>query len=145
MGDDCCGGGAPDERAAAQAQLNDLQLQDAPKAAPAAAPVANGKSQKSAHDVVKEKQPYYQRRIDLFVEYRQRQLQALEDAKAANKPLKGTLHQLDWFALCLVVRIFLWWCTFVRLAQAPYLHLPGTASLQESMLHYSSYVLLIHL
>lgn len=40
---------------------------------------------------VKERQPYYQKRIELFEKYHQREEAAIEAAKAANVPMKVTL------------------------------------------------------
>ena len=86
MGGDCCGGGADTQ--AAQEQLQELYVtapvQDG-KTAPgpaAAAPVADAER-------VKEKMEYYKRRIELFENYKQRQVQAKSIAEAANKSLKG--------------------------------------------------------
>lgn len=40
---------------------------------------------------VKEHQAYYQRRVDLFTKYKERQTAALEAAKAANVPIRVVL------------------------------------------------------
>jgi hypothetical protein len=42
-------------------------------------------------EAVKERQPYYQKRIELFEKYHQREEAAIETAKAANVPMKVTL------------------------------------------------------
>ncbi len=100
MGGDCCGGSAAADKAADAAahvkeQLKDLYVADAHPAngSPAA---ANGAAPPKAHaksdaDNVKEKLPYFKQRIDLFEQYQKRELQKVEDAKAANVPLKGEL------------------------------------------------------
>lgn len=100
MGGDCCGGSAAADPAsiqaadAAQAQLADMHVTDAQPAASAkqSKTAANGITAqpiKPDADVVKEKQPYFQKRIQLFEEYRKRELQKIEDAKQANVPIKG--------------------------------------------------------
>ena len=42
-------------------------------------------------EIVAEKKPYYDKRITLFEGYRQRELKKIEDAKAANVPIKIVL------------------------------------------------------
>lgn len=42
-------------------------------------------------EAVKERQPYYHKRIELFEKYHQREEAAIEAAKAANVPIKVTL------------------------------------------------------
>lgn len=52
--------------------------------------VADGKEAAFA-EAVKERQPYYKKRIDLFEQYHAREEAAIEAAKAANVPIKVTL------------------------------------------------------
>lgn len=96
MGGDCCGNAS--ETQAAQEQLQSLNVKEASPAA--AAKRQNGPAPKAAEvcpsadpEQLKKKQAYYEKRIALFEQYRERQTQAKEDAKAANVPLKGML----WF------------------------------------------------
>ena len=42
-------------------------------------------------DVVKQKLPYYQKRVELFTQYRAREVEAVEAAKQANVPIKLVL------------------------------------------------------
>lgn len=108
MGEDCCGGSAAADQAAdaavhAQQQLKDLYVtggQPAGNGTPAAAPNGAAPAKpdaKSDADTVKEKLPYFKQRIELFEKYQQRELQKVEDAKAANVSLKGT-HAPNTFA-----------------------------------------------
>ena len=103
MGGDCCGGAATPDSAsiaavdAAQAQLADMRVNDAHSASKpsAAKPAANGAAPaqppaKSDADIAKEKQPYFQKRIQLFEEYRERELHKLDEAKQADVSIKGT-------------------------------------------------------
>lgn len=102
MGGDCCGGAATADLAsiaaadAAQAQLADLHMTEAQPAANVqhAKSAANGAAPaqppaKSDVDIVKRKLPYFQKRIQLFEEYRKRELQKVAAAKQANVPIKG--------------------------------------------------------
>ena len=103
MGADCCGGAATSDPAsiaaadAAQAQLADMHVNDAQPAADAGAakPTANGAAPakgpaKSDADIAKEKLPYFQKRIQLFEEYRKRELQKVDAAREANVQIKGS-------------------------------------------------------
>lgn len=93
MGGDCCGGGADTQ--AAQEQLQDLYV-TAPEQDAQAQPDAVAAAAQSDADRVKEKMEYYKRRIELFEQYKLRQVQAKADAQAANKPVKGEhFHALD--------------------------------------------------
>lgn len=57
---------------------------------PACLQVADGKEAAFA-EAVKERQPYYEKRIQLFEQYHAREEAAIEAAKAANAPIKVTL------------------------------------------------------
>jgi len=82
MGTDCCGGGPP-----ASAQ-EDQQRSEA-RLEPSVSASAPAKSARSDAEVVAEKQPYYAKRIELFEQFRQRNIEDLEKGKAANEPLEG--------------------------------------------------------
>ena len=82
MGADCCGGGPP-----ASAQ-QDQQSSEA-RLEPSVAASAPYKPARSDAEVVAEKQPYYAKRIELFEQFRQRNIEDLEKGKAANKPIEG--------------------------------------------------------
>ena len=103
MGGDCCGGAATSDPApiaaadAAQAQLADMRVNDAQSASKpnAARPAANGAAPpqfpaKSDADIAKEKEPYFQKRRQLFEKYRERGLQKLDEAKQTDVSIKGT-------------------------------------------------------
>ena len=81
MGSDCCGGGAP-----APPLPEQLAEENAKQSVPPSAPA---QPRKSDAEMVAEKQPYYSKRIELFEHFRQRDMDNLQAAKAANRPLKG--------------------------------------------------------
>lgn len=91
MGTGCCGGGAGDSTAAAAAATE----QAAETAAAAMAAVYLGKdgdiARKSWDEVVADKTPYYHKRVQLFEQYRARDMAALEAAKAAAVPINVVL------------------------------------------------------
>jgi hypothetical protein len=73
-------------------RVNDAHPASKPNAAK---PAANGAAPpqapaKSDADIAKEKQPYFQKRIQLFEEYRERELHKLDEAKQADVKIKGT-------------------------------------------------------
>lgn len=73
-----------------------MRVNDAhPASKPSAAPAANGAAPaqppaKSDADIAKEKEPYFQKRRQLFEKYRERELQKLDEAKQADVSIKGT-------------------------------------------------------
>lgn len=81
MGADCCGTEAV-EAAFAAATLE--QHGDAAAAPPK-------QPQKTFEEAAKERTPYYQKRIQLFEQYKKREDEAVEAAKAANVPITVTL------------------------------------------------------
>ena len=95
MESDCCGGAeSPSAAQQAQAQLQRLAVGDALREGALQKPTAATPLARSPEEMVKEKQPYYQNRIQLFQQYRARQQRSVEEAKAANKPLKGLANVL---------------------------------------------------
>jgi hypothetical protein len=82
MGGDCCGGGTPADAAAAE--VAQMTMKSA----------ANGKDTEEKapprpwEEIVAEKKQYYQQRIDLFTQYKERHVAAIDAAKAANVPIK---------------------------------------------------------
>ncbi len=102
MGSDCCGGDpaqrATDAAQHAHAQLARLHVTDAQTENGTAEPVAAASGAdavkaggKADAEIVKAKLPYFKKRIELFEEYRERELQKIEAARAANVPLKGAV------------------------------------------------------
>ena len=82
MGADCCGGGPP-------ASANGDQQRSEERLEPSVSASAPAKPARSDAEVVAEKQPYYAKRIELFEQFRQRNIEDLEAGKAANEPLEG--------------------------------------------------------
>ena len=74
MGADCCGGATA---AAAAAGVERLGLSDDQP----------GKGPRPWAEVVAEKTPYYQKRVQLFQQHQQRHLAEVEAAKAAASPI----------------------------------------------------------
>ena len=81
MGGDCCGGGPAS--ASLEETLAEISLQSVPHASAPSLPA------KTEAQIKEDKQPYYDRRIALFEQFRQRVVDALEAAKAANEPITG--------------------------------------------------------
>ncbi len=82
MGADCCGGTEAVEAAFAAATLEqhgDGQTANADQ------------PEKTFEQAVKERLPYYQKRIQFFEEYKKRHVEEVEAAKAANVPITVTL------------------------------------------------------
>ena len=86
MGGDCCGGGP---HAGITESVASLSLEASAILQPVPAAPVNLNPSKSEAQVKEEKKPYYERRIQLFEQYRQREVDALESAKTANEPIKG--------------------------------------------------------
>lgn len=80
MGGDCCGGGPP------ASLMENMTLEALPQDA---TPVSPQVPTKTEAQIKEEKKPYYDRRIALFEQFRQRVVDALEAAKAANEPITG--------------------------------------------------------
>ena len=81
MGADCCGG-------AVSVSPSTEQMAEANSKQPVPAP-SPPQPRKPDAEVVAEKQPYYSKRIELFEQFRQRELDRLQAAQAANEPLTG--------------------------------------------------------
>ena len=79
---DCCGDLPVAEAAAGVEQMT---VSDAPKKHQPSG------EQKTWEQVVEEKKPYYQKRVDMFTSIKEKQNAALEAAKAANVPVKVVL------------------------------------------------------
>lgn len=79
---DCCGDLPVAEAAAGVEQMT---VSDAPKKHQPSG------EQKTWEQVVEEKKPYYQKRVDLFTSIKEKQNAALDAAKAANVPIKVVL------------------------------------------------------
>ena len=77
-------GGSSGDSAVAQAAagVEQMSVSDATKQA---------SGQKTWEQIVEEKKPYYQKRVDLFTTIKEKQNAALEAAKAANVPIKIVL------------------------------------------------------
>ena len=92
MGADCCGTPEPQQNGAPHNMQNGTNL--ITSEAPAPVP---GKTKPAAHsarphkDYVQKREPYYQKRVDLFQQYHQRQVDQVAAAKEANKPIKVSL------------------------------------------------------
>lgn len=81
MGADCCGGGSPEAAAAALAELQIEQPSQQQQTADV----------KPWEQIVEEKKPYYNKRVELFSAIKARQQAAVEAAKEANVPIKIVL------------------------------------------------------
>ncbi|KAL6782374.1 TST1 [Auxenochlorella protothecoides x Auxenochlorella symbiontica] len=82
MGGDCCGG---KPTPAVADQLADLSLDNLPKSNGSAA------SERPWAEIAKEKAVYFNKRVELFEKYREREVAAVEAARAAAVPVQITL------------------------------------------------------
>ena len=88
MGADCCGGAPPGAGDAAADAIAAVAINDG------ASPPAGGTATvdtRSWEEIVAEKQPYYERRVELFSQIKSRHDAALEAAKAAAVPIAVVL------------------------------------------------------
>ena len=67
-------------------------------------------------EVVAEKQPYYAKRIELFEQFRQREIDDLQAAKDANEPLEGELSALP---RCVVSKLREYRCVYAFAVTRP--------------------------